>query len=175
VFNRKTPALQAAERKARWDRRVAQAAAIKTARAECDAAVRREIAAREAAEAAAVVADAKRRNEQGRPVRFWGVGVAVMDGEVFDTTGGLRHLGPLAGAHADVIRLPPEIQRTSFASQVILGNPEVTERGWVKITITVGGQAHQRLKRSQGKGDDLYRRLNKQSEKFNILARPETS
>jgi hypothetical protein len=56
---------------------------------------------------------------------------------------------------------------------VILGNPDIIKRGWVKVTITIDGQAHNRLKRAQGEGENLFRRLNKQAEKFNVLARAE--
>jgi hypothetical protein len=115
VFSRKTPQQKASDRKARWDSRVAQAAAIEAKSSEREAVMRREFAAQQAAETAAVLDKARRLNDQGRPVRFWRLGIAVMDGVVFDTTSKLRRLGHLAGAQAAAIRLPPEVRSSGPA------------------------------------------------------------
>jgi hypothetical protein len=46
----------------------------------------------------AIVENAKRLNEEGRPVRFRVFGTAVMDGVVYGTRDGLRPIGSLARA-----------------------------------------------------------------------------
>jgi hypothetical protein len=40
----------------------------------------------------------------------------------------------------------------------------------MEITVTVDGRAHKRFRRTQGEGDDLFRRAAKQAEQFNVLA-----
>jgi hypothetical protein len=164
----KSPEEKAAQRRAAFERRVAQTAARE---AERKAAVNRETEVRKANHAAAIAAKARSLSEQGRPFTFKILGVSVLDGVVYVAKGGLRRLGPLAGASADVKRIPEKVIHRSFANQLIFGNPAIKKRARVTLTVETAESIHRDVAEQQIEGSGFVQRAEREAKDFNELVR----
>lgn len=166
---RKSPEEKAANRKANFEKRVAQTAARDAARrAEAESTLRRE----QAEHSANVAARAKALAEQGRPFTFSALGVSVLDGIVYvSNRGQLRRLGPLMGAVADTTRLPPRKVHRSAGTQLAFGIAAVRNVEQAAVTVTAGNATHQRTIEERWAGDNPAKRALRESRDFNELAR----
>jgi hypothetical protein len=75
----------------------------------------------------------------GRPMKFLSLGVTIHDGSVYKTRDA-RPLGPLAGAMAQYIQLPPVWRR--LVSTTLVGFPEKQQVPRVRVTVRAGGAVH---------------------------------
>jgi hypothetical protein len=163
----KSPEENAAERRAAWDRKVAETAAREAGRKETSA-------RKEALHAAAIAAKANTLSAQGLPVRFPTLGIAVLDGAVYVTKGGLHRLGPLVGARAAVRRIPPRLVRKGFMSQVVLGSAPAEKVERVAIAVVAGGSAHKDVVENTwaagfGSAGGVSAKAEREAQDFNVL------
>jgi hypothetical protein len=166
---RKSPEEKAADRKANFEKRVAQTAARDAARrAQAQETLRRE----QAEHSANVAATARTLAEQGRPFAFSALGVSVLDGIVYvSNRGELRRLGPLAGAVANTTRLSPRKVHRSAGAQLVFGIAAVRNVEQAAIIVTAGSATHQRTVEERWAGDNTAKRAQRESRDFNELAR----
>lgn len=166
---RKSPEEKAAERKANFEKRLAQTAARDAARrAAAESTLRRE----QAEHSANVAATARTLSEQGRPFTFAALGVSVLDGVVYvSNRGELRRLGPLVGAVANTTRLPPRKVHRSPGTQLVFGIAAVRNVEQAAITVTSDNSTHQRTVEERWAGDNPAKRAQHEARDFNELAR----
>lgn len=105
-------------------------------------------------------------DEGERLLRFPHLDVAILDGVVYTTTGGLLPLGPLAGAVAACWRLPPYHDGTlgtvTARSMIIVVSGASSHRLAIEHTPSAGTSRHADVRAS--------RQIEKQVAGFNLLA-----
>ena len=165
---RKSPEEKAARRRAAFEKRVAQTAS-RDAQSRADA--ERAIETEKAQHAANVAFKARQLSGRGRPFTFTALGILVLDDVVYVNEGGLRQLGPLAGAAAHVTRLSPREVHRSAGTQLVFGAAAVRKVERAAIVVVAAGTNHQRVIEERWAGDVPAKRAEREARDFNELAR----
>jgi len=106
----------------------------------------------------------------GRMRRFSDLQVGVKDGTVYDASGRMWAVGPLAGARAHVTVLEPDLAKANLVSRA-LGRKQVSMVIHFEITVTVAETVLTRARDANGAGTNQIRSAKKQAAEFNDLAR----
>jgi hypothetical protein len=161
---RKTPEEKAAQRRAAFERRAAQTAAVdrkSQERAEAEA----------ANHVAIITALARQLAAAGKPFEFRTLGIAVLDGVVYTTKDGLRKVGPFAGADITVQRLPDKQYHRSGLNQFVFMAPPVGRRARFSVSIVTSEGTATFVREQQVNGSAFVQNAMREGQDLAILAR----